>query len=475
MPKIVLTKEKKGESSIIKSAEGSKPIDLKIAYIGGGSRGWAHSLMNDLAQTIHFNGEVRLYDINYKMAEFNAKFGNWIQTNPKTVSNWKYRAVRDIKECLRGADFVFLSIQPGKIEDMGVDLLEPMKYGIYQPVGDTVGPGGHIRSLRTIKDYLFFAEAIKKYAPKAWCVNFTNPMTICTRTLYQGFPGIKAWGCCHEAFKAQHDMARLYAEKTGEKEPGREAINVNILGINHFTWINKAKYKGTDLFKMYLEHVNSPKVVNKFGKSKGIKKEQYFKSESQVCKILTKRFGAIAAAGDRHLAEFVPWFLLDKNSCRRWGFNLTPFSYRIKRFKEVPVQFAKTLKLGKHQDLYGSGEEYINQMMAVTGKTTFVTNVNLPNSGQHLGLPLGAVVETNAVFSSAGVSPVSSGALPDEITPLVLRHVINQETILKSVLTKNEDLAFRAFASDPLVGKIAFDDAWKLFKTMVKKTNFKFK
>ncbi|MEI6846256.1 MAG: alpha-glucosidase/alpha-galactosidase, partial [Candidatus Firestonebacteria bacterium] len=379
MAKILLTKEKKGESSVVDSGITGKPTGLKIAYIGGGSRGWAHGLMNDLAQTPHFNGEVRLYDLNYELAHFNAKYGNWLQTNPKAVSEWKYRAVKGIKECLQDADFVFLSIQPGKMDYMGVDLLEPMKYGIYQPVGDTVGPGGHIRSLRTIKDYLFFAEAIKKYAPKAWCINFTNPMTICTRTLYQGFPEIKAWGCCHEAFKAQHDMAKLYSEKTGETEPGREKINANILGINHFTWITKAEYKGTDLFKMYLEHVRSPKVENKFGKSKGVKKSLYFECEDQVSDILTRRFGAIAAAGDRHLSEFVPWFLQDKNSCRRWGFNLTPFSYRKQRYKAAPLQFEKILKAGVHKDLPKSGEEYMNQMLAVTGKMTFVTNVNLPN------------------------------------------------------------------------------------------------
>ena len=474
MAKILLTKETVGQSSNTASVESGKPVDLKIGYIGGGSRGWAHGLMNDLAQNVHFNGEVRLYDINFKLADFNAKFGNWVQTNPKAVSKWKYRAVRDIKDCLKDADIVFLSIQPGPIEYMGVDLLEPMKYGIYQPVGDTVGPGGIIRSLRTIKDYLVFAEAIKKYAPKAWCINFTNPMTMCTRTLYEGFPEIKAWGCCHEAFKAQHDMAKLYAEKTGEKEPRRDELSVNILGINHFTWINKAEYKGTDLFKMYMEHVRSPKIVSKFGKSKGIKKDQYFSSQSQVSHYLTKTFGAIAAAGDRHLAEFVPWFLLEKNSCRRWGFNLTPFSYRTKRYRDAPIQFAKTLKSMKHQELHGSGEEYINQMMAITGKTTFVTNVNLPNKGQHLGLPLGAVVETNAVFSAAGVNPVNSGSLPEMVTPLVLRHVINQENVIKAVVTRNEELAFKAFASDPLVGHIALDDAEKLFKTMVKKTNFKF-
>ncbi|OGF45026.1 MAG: hypothetical protein A2452_08450 [Candidatus Firestonebacteria bacterium RIFOXYC2_FULL_39_67] len=459
----------------MRKVECGKPSDLKIAYIGGGSRGWAHALMNDLAQTVHFNGEVRLYDINYKSADFNAKYGNWLQTNPKAVSNWKYRAVKNIKECLKDADFVFLSIQPGKIEDMGVDILEPMKYGIYQPVGDTVGPGGHIRSLRTIKDYLFFAEAIKKYAPKAWCINFTNPMTICTRTLYQGFPEIKAWGCCHEVFGTQNHIADIYSKITGEEKPDREEIKVNVLGINHFTWLTKAEYKDIDLFKMYLDHVKTPKVTNKLGRSKGIKKDLYFNSESQVSNILTRRFGAIAAAGDRHLSEFVPWFLSSKDSCKRWGFNLTPYSYRIKRFKEAPIQFAKTLNSGKHQELYGSGEEYINQMIAVTGKGKFTTNVNLPNKGQHKGVPLGAVVETNAVFSSKGVKPVESGALPEEVTQLVLRHVINQETILKSVLTKNEDLAFTAFANDPLTGKIALDDAWKLFKTMIKKTNFKFK
>ena len=475
MTKVTLTKEKKGESSSIHSAISGKPTELKVAYIGGGSRGWAHALMNDLAQSAHFSGEIRLYDLDYELAEFNAKYGNWVQAHPEAVSNWKYRAVKSIKECLKDADFVFLSIQPGKLEYMGVDLLEPMKYGIYQPVGDTVGPGGCIRSLRTIKDYLYFAEMIKKYAPKAWCINFTNPMTICTRTLYEGFPEIKAWGCCHEVFGTQGHMGNIYSKITGEERPSREEIKVNVLGINHFTWITKAECRGTDLFKMFMKYVNSPGVINKLGKSKGIDKKLVFASQHQVCHELTRRFGAIASAGDRHLAEFVPWFLTDKDSCKRWGFNLTPYSYRTERYRDLSALYEKRLASGKYEKLGGSGEEYLNQMLAVTGKTKFVTNVNLPNKGQHDGIPLGAVVETNAEFSSAGVKPVKSGSLPAEITPLVLRHVINQETILKAVLTKNEELAFRSFASDPLVARLALDDAWKLFKTMVRKTKSRFK
>jgi alpha-galactosidase len=133
------------------------------------------------------------------------------------------------------------------------------------------------------------------------------------------------------------------------------------------------------------------------------------------------------------------------------------------------------LKAGFYKDLKDSGEEYINQMLAILGKTKFVTNVNIPNVGQHDGIPLGAVVETNAHFSSAGVKPVYSGALPPLVNQLVMRHVTNQEALVKAVRTKNEDLAFSAFVNDPLTSRIALDDAWKLFKTMVKKTKFSFK
>jgi len=475
MAKNIITKEKKGESSVIDCTCDVKPTDLKIAYIGGGSRGWAHALMTDLLQTKHFNGEVRLYDINHPMAEFNAKYGNWLQTHPQAVSNWKYRAVRSIKETLKDADFVFLSIQPGRIEDMGVDLLEPMKYGIFQPVGDTMGPGGVVRSLRTIKDYLFFAENIKKYAPKAWCVNFTNPMTVCTRTLYEGFPEIKAWGCCHEVFGTQGHLADIYAKLTGEEKPTREEVKVNILGINHFTWLTKAECRGTDLFKMFMKYINTPEVVNMLGKAKNVDRSKYWQSRRHVCYELSRRFGAIAAAGDRHLAEFVPWFLTGRDSCLRWGFGLTPYSYRLKRFKEAPLQFRKELRSGKFPEIYSSGEEYMNQMLAVLGKTTFVTNVNLPNRGQHLGLPLGVVVETNAVFTSEGASPVNSGMLPEGVNTLVYRHVVNQESLVKAVRTGDEGLAFRAFLNDALVSRLSTDTAWKLFKTMVKKTNFNFK
>ena len=181
----------------------NKIKNLNICYIGGGSRNWAWVLMKDLAVEKGLTGTIKLYDIDTKAAEANEKIGNDLmdQHNP---GQWKFKAVSDLKEALTGSDFVFLSILPLDFTEMAVDVHLPERHKIYQSVGDTAGPGGIIRALRTIPMYQEIAKAIEKYAPDSWVFNYTNPMTICTRTLYKQFPGIKAFGCCHEVFGTQN-------------------------------------------------------------------------------------------------------------------------------------------------------------------------------------------------------------------------------------------------------------------------------
>jgi galacturan 1,4-alpha-galacturonidase len=461
--------EKKSEESLQKASASGPPLPLKIAYIGGGSRGWAHILIKDLLQYPGFTGEVRLYDIDKPMAELNARFASWMQSHPDAVSRWKYRVVDSLKAALKGADFVFVSIQPGPVQLMKVDLEEPAKYGIFQSVGDTVGPGGCIRALRAIREYRVIAQDIARYAPNAWTLSFTNPMSVCTRTLYETFPDIKAWGCCHEVFGTKRMLRDVYVSMTDEEKPQLCEIDVNVLGVNHFTWIDRATCRGTDLLALLKEYMARPGVVRKYSKEEVEGRDNVFIDHDQVKFELYRRFGVLAAAGDRHLAEFVPWFLTDRDSCYRWGFMLTPYSYRLKRYRQAPKQFQKMLEKGQFPPLLTSGEEYLNQMMAVTGQGVLKTNVNLPNRGQVQGLPTGAVVETNAVFSENSVEPVASGQLPDNVNVLVLRHVFNQESLIEAVFTEDKDLAFQAFLNDPLV-TISVDEAWRLFNTMLKKT-----
>ena len=285
--------------------EDNRVKDLKVAYIGGGSRGWAWGFMMDLAADAQMEGTVALYDIDHEAAEHNEIIGNKISAHPDAVSHWKYTVADTLQQALTGADFVVISILPGTFDEMESDVHAPEAYGIYQSVGDTVGAGGFMRAMRTIPMYVTIAEAIRDYSPNAWVINYTNPMTLCVRTLYHVFPKIKAFGCCHEVFGTQTLLTHILDEELGLKDVARQDIKVNVKGINHFTWFDKATYKGMDLFPIYRkfaeEHYESG---YEYGDTNWMNSS--FACANRVKFDLFLRYGCIAAAGDRHLAEFMP-------------------------------------------------------------------------------------------------------------------------------------------------------------------------
>ena len=210
-------------------------VDIKIAYIGGGSRGWAWGLMSDLVSCDDISGNVYLYDIDYEAAKNTEIIGNKFNYAEGAKSVWNYKASKKIGNALDGADFVVISILPGTFDEMESDVHTPEKYGIYQSVGDTSGPGGIIRAMRTIPMYEEIAENIKKFCPDAWVISYTNPMTLCVRTLYRVFPEIKAFGCCHEVFGTQEFLKRMVIEVFGDENITRDDIKVNPVSVNHFT------------------------------------------------------------------------------------------------------------------------------------------------------------------------------------------------------------------------------------------------
>ncbi len=444
--------------------------ELKVAYIGGGSRGWAWGFMTDLATDPQLQGTVRLYDIDREAAEHNKVIGDKISAHPDAVSKWNYEVADSLKDALTGADFVVISILPGTFEEMRSDVHTPEKYGIYQSVGDTVGPGGFFRAMRTIPMYVTIAEAIRDYAPKAWVINYTNPMTLCVRTLYEIFPQVKAFGCCHEVFGTQKMLASMVEEMCGVKGVTRQEIDVNVLGINHFTWIDRASYKGIDLFPIYREFA---KKYYETGYMRG--KDDNWMNNTFACSQRVKfdlflRYGIMAAAGDRHLSEFLPpWYLKDPETAHKWGFGLTAVDWRLADLKNR-LERSENLRSGKEEiSLKTSGEEGHLLMKALLGLGNMVSNVNVPNRGQIPNLPLGAVVETNALFGRDYISPIQAGAIPDNVNALIMPHVINQENTLKAVLARDIDLAFSTFMADPQM-TLSLEDGEKLFREMFEGT-----
>ena len=324
----------------------TQSVELTIAYIGGGSRGWAHILMSDLASCPDLTGIVRLYDIDVGAAQLNATLGNWLQTQPGVPSAWRYEAVASLAEALCGADFVFISIQPGDLGLMAHEIAVAAQYGLFFPVGDTTGVPGLMRGVRAALIYAEFAQAIAETCPHAWVVNYSNPMTICTRTLAKVAPGLKVFGCCHEVFGTQQILAELAkAWLDLPTQPTRAEIRVNVLGINHFTWLDRATYAGHDLLALLRAHIAQPGVLRPFTQAEVEAHNDWFFDGRQVKFELFRRYGLLPAAGDRHLCEFVPGFTRSPAELFRWGIIRTPVSYRVERW-QLGTRLAQDLMAG---------------------------------------------------------------------------------------------------------------------------------
>ena len=441
---------------------------LNIAYIGGGSRGWAWGFMQDLAMDPDICGTVRLYDVDQKAAEKNAVIGAKISAHPDVKSRWQYEVSGTLQQALTGADFVVISILPGTFKEMESDVHLPERLGILQPVGDTAGAGGFMRAMRTIPMYVTIAEAIRDYAPEAWVINYTNPMALCVRTLYEVFPKVKAFGCCHEVFGTQKLLCAMLAEKLGIPAPDRHELYTTVTGINHFTWLTQASWQGIDLMPLYREFAEK---YAESGYSEGKDDNwmnSYFNCGHKVKFDLFLRYGAIAAAGDRHLSEFVPrWYTMSKEEAADWQFNLTPVSWRLEDLSRR-LERSDALASGKEQiEIKGSGEEGHLLLKALLGLGDMVSNVNIPNQGQIPNLPLGAVVETNALFGRDRISPVMAGNIPANILPLIAVHVYNHENTLRAALTCDRKLGLSTFMNDPQLYGVGLRDGKRLFDDML--------
>ncbi len=445
--------------------------NVKIAYIGGGSRGWAWMFMSDLAEAPDMCGSVDLYDIDFAAAKDNEVIGNRFSDLPNATGKWVYTAKKTIGEALTGADFVVISILPGTFDEMESDVHVPEKYGIYQPVGDSTGPGGIVRAMRTVPMFEEIAKAVRDYCPKAWVINYTNPMTLCTKTLYHAFPKIRAVGCCHEVFGLQKLLCEVLEKEAGIKTE-RTRIKTNVVGVNHFTWVTEATYRNIDLYPLYREHIEKA-LAGKIPADNADKNwmNKYFVQANWVKYDLFRRYGIIAAAGDRHLAEFCEgsWYLDNMEQIHEWGFNVTPVQFR-KDDLVNRIKTSKRLVSGEEKvAIRPTGEEGVLMMRGLLGLCDVITNVNMPNVGQIPNLPLGAVVETNALFAADTVRPLQAGPIPEPIYPLITRIVGEQEMVAEGCFERDLNKLFNAFANDQLV-RLPLDKAREMFNEMVNNT-----
>jgi alpha-galactosidase/6-phospho-beta-glucosidase family protein len=413
--------------------------ETRICFVGGGSYNWMPKLLGDLALTADLEGTIVLHDVNPTALEDIQRYGRKLRD--RAGARFRIETTPDLERGLDGAQFVVVTITTGGLPTMALDLDIPEKYGVYQSVGDTVGPGGLSRALRNVPVMVGIAQAMERRCPDAWMLNLTNPLTVLTRVVTMT-TRIKAMGLCHELFGVRGGLMRILGGGVADFE-------MRVAGINHLIWLLDLTLKGQDALQLVRDFASEGRSLP-LPPSRGEWHEPFvdrWKLKLQLFEL----YGALPAAGDRHLAEFFPYFLTDATrQGADFGVQLTRISHR-ERQVEAAREAVHAAIAGELPPLARSPEATADIVSAVANGRSVRTIVNLPNTGQIDNLPRGAVVETLAEITSAGAQPLTVGPLPPGVLSTLEPHVVNQEMIAQAALEGDRRLALQAMVNDPLV------------------------
>jgi alpha-galactosidase len=414
----------------------------KIAIVGGGSVQWTPRLVTDIVLTAPLRGaDLVLHDISPQSLDLMTRACERIIE--QLAGSLNVSATTKRAEALRDADFVILCVGIGGLVAMRNDLEIPEKYGVYQAVGDTVGPGGLSRGLRHIPFAIQVARDMERLCPHAWMLNLTNPMTTICRAITRE-TSVRTIGLCHEVTGVHSHLAGLF-------EVPQETISFQVAGINHLPLLLRLQIGGCDGERLLREWLTEH---GPFFLAKDVELNNVFDvfvDRLAVKLTLFDQMDLLFGAGDRHVAEFLPGFLTEESDYgRRYGVLLTSVDHReeMARVRQAQVE---DFVGGGGERLEHSDEQLAPVLVALMGGQDGQFVINVPNRGQIDNLPRDAVVECTAVVDTLGVRPLAVGPLSQPAYALIAPHVARQELIVEAALTGRRGPALAALATDPLI------------------------
>ncbi len=423
---------------------------MQITIIGGGSYQWTPELLADLLGTPSLEGaHIVLEDIDPVPLTKMQALGQMV--NESLGAKATFATTTDQRAALESADFVIVTISTGGFDSMAIDLEVPARHGIRQSVGDTVGPGGINRSLRNVPILVGIAEDMEEVCPDAWMLNITNPMTCLTRAVCRQ-TGIKAVGLCHEVGNWTLDLAIALGRP-------HEAVLPTVAGVNHFPVVTNLEVDGEDGFGMLSEMLEEAGGVTALAPHPGRPEAEAFSRldfvQRHALKLtLLDKWGALPAAGDRHIAEFLPWVLTDESG---WGadFNieLTSIAQRQEHQTGYITDVDAWLGGTKPLQTWQSGELPALVIDSLVTGSPRALPVNIPNAGQVPDVPGEVVVESICIVDGDGVRGRDVAPLPPPYAELVRRHVAVAEMTVAAAIEGDRTLAGAAFFLDPLAGR----------------------
>ncbi len=410
----------------------------KIAFIGAGSLEFTRGLARDiLTFPLLEDATLALMDIDAERLEFARKSVQRIVD----MGNYPARveATMDRVEALKGADAVLCTILAGGTQVWRHDIEIPKQYGVDINIGDTRGPSGIFRALRTIPVMLGIARDMERHCPEAYLLNYTNPMAMLCRAM-QRESSIRLTGLCHSVQGTAMMLARWIGAPM-------EEITYTCAGINHQAWYLRYDWKGQDAYPLIREAVKRPEVYN----------EEIVRNE------LFLHLDYYVTESSGHNSEYNWWFrkrpdLVERYCTHGTGWNPGEYAYILKEYQAREHTWKDEAKKWFDQDTPISLEreqEYAAYIInALQGGEIFGFNGNVPNTGLIPGLPEGACVEVPVFVDRAGFHPVHVGPLPPQCLALNHVSVMVEEMAVEAALTGDPRLVFQAIAYDPLTAAV---------------------
>ena len=390
----------------------------KIAFIGAGSFGFTRELVKDILTFPALRDSTFvLMDIDKERLMYIEKaVGKIIEAGQYPA---KVTATTNRKEALKDADGVVCTILAGGVRIWRYDVEIPKKYGVDINVGDTRGPAGIFRALRTIPVMLDICRDIEKYCPDAVMLNYTNPMAMLCRAM-QSETSVNVTGLCHSV----QGTAMMLAEWIGAP---MEEITYRCAGINHQAFYLDYKWKGKDAYPLIREAIKKPEIYNK----EQVRNEMFLHLDYYV----TESSG--------HNSEYNAWFrkrpdLIEKYCIHSTGWNPGAYAYILNEYLEREDTWKEEITDWFNQDtvVLARGHEYAAYIFnAIFGDNTiYEFNGNVRNFGLIDNLPWGCCVEVPVMASKRGLDPIHVGPLPDQLA------------ILNNINSQCEELAVEALS-----------------------------
>ncbi len=407
----------------------------KIVFIGAGSLGFTRGLVRDLLTfPLLRDATVALVDINRERLRYAEQMVKKIIA----LGNYSAKVVATTErtEVLKGADAVCVTILCGSTEIWQHDILIPKKFGVDINVGDTRGPSGIFRALRTIPTMLAICRDMERLCPNAILLNYTNPMAMLCHAM-QRQSHLQITGLCHSVQGTAGMLAKWL-------QVPYEELNYTCAGINHLSWYVRLEHKGRDLYPRLREVVS---------------KDRKIYNEEQVRNEMFLALGYYVTESSGHNSEYNWWFrkrpdLIEKYCKHGTGWNPGEYAYILKCYRAGEKTWRKQvrdwLKAEKPISLE-RGQEYAASIInARLGGDLFQFNGNVPNAGLVANLPQGCCVEVPVLASRKGFEPIHVGALPPQCAALTALNATVEMMAVEGCLTGDARLVYQAIANDPL-------------------------